>query len=286
MVLEDVNRLARAVEANWCAAWASLGSVRDALPTYVDDTPAFLRVCTPAVPEMLLNTVLRYAGPAPVSAADVERVIAPYRRYHLPFQWWLTLGEEPRGLREQLHRLQLQSVGGAASMALAFDGWTPPADATQPQPGERLLVVSTPEEARAALAVICEVFYVPPGPMARWTTENPSFRLYLTTLDGQPVSALATLRDGDTVGVYHVATYPGFRRRGFAGRLLSFALREAADAGAHIATLTATPEARPLYESLGFRLCGMIEQWIPGPELMARLSYSGRPPQARGGGWW
>jgi hypothetical protein len=109
MALEHVSRLARAVEDNWCAAWASLGRVADALPTAVDDTDAYLRVCTPGAPDMLLNAVLRYAGTTPVRPPDLERVIAPYRRAHLPFQWWLTVGEEPRGLREQLHHLQMQS---------------------------------------------------------------------------------------------------------------------------------------------------------------------------------
>ena len=73
MVLDNLSRLARAVESNWCAAWASLGAVHDELPTYVDDTPEFLRVFTPAAPEMLLNIVLRYAGSAPVTGRPSPR---------------------------------------------------------------------------------------------------------------------------------------------------------------------------------------------------------------------
>jgi GNAT superfamily N-acetyltransferase len=284
MVTDEVARLARAVEANWCTAWASLGGVPGQLHTFVDDTPDFLRVCTPGVPEMLVNTVLRYAGPAPVAQADLERVIAPYRRYRLPFQWWMTLGDEPRGLREQLHRLQLLSCGGAACMALRLAGWAPPSHVGTPDAGESLGRITGQDDGRDALHIICGVFYVPAGPMARWTTENPAFQLYLTRLGGHPVCALATLRDGATVGVYHVATRPGYRRRGLAGRLLSVALYEAQQAGAELATLTATPEAHLLYESLGFRACGHIEQWIPGPALMGRLGEGDGPAQARRGG--
>jgi GNAT superfamily N-acetyltransferase len=286
MVMEDISRLAHAVEANWCAAWASLGAVPDQLPTIVDDVSTYLRVYTPGVPEMLVNTVIRYSGPEPVAASDLESVIAPYRRHRVPFQWWLTLGAEPAGLREQLARLHLQSVGGATAMALTLKGWTPANEPFQAAAPESHGRVTTHEAARAALAVICDVFYVPPGPMARWTIENPLFRIYLTQWAGQPVSALATLRDGATVGIYHVATLPGFRRRGLAGRLLSTALCEAQAEGCTLATLTATPEARPLYASLGFRACGAIEQWVPGPELMAGLRYGGRSAQVRGGVWW
>jgi GNAT superfamily N-acetyltransferase len=134
--------------------------------------------------------------------------------------------------------------------------------------------------------IICEVFYVPAAPMARWTTENPAFQVYLTRVADRPVSALATLRDGETVGVYHVATLPGYRRRGLAGRLLALALDEARTSGARLATLTATPEARMLYESLGFASCGLIELWIPSADLMARLRIGGRTARTTGGGWW
>ncbi|HEX9056418.1 MAG TPA: GNAT family N-acetyltransferase [Ktedonobacterales bacterium] len=287
MILENVNRLAHAVEANWCAAWASLGSAPDARnPTHVDDTPTYLRVCTPGVPEMLVNTVLRYYGPSPVMASDVENVIAPYRRHHLPFQWWLMLGEEPRGLRDHLHRLQLQPCGTSTCMALELDAWHAPSAPARSEPGETRQRVTSPEDGDDALRVICDVFYVPAGPMARWTTDNAAFVLYLSRIGDYAASALATLRDGDTVGVYHVGTRSGYRRRGLAGRLLTLALSEAHAAGARLATLTATPEAAPLYESLGFRACGRIEQWIPGPELMGRLYHGSPLAQTLGGGWW
>ena len=262
--------MARAVEDNWSAAWASLGSLRDAPQTHVDDTLSFIRVYTPGAPEMLLNLVMRYTSSAPVEADDVERVIVPYRQYHLPFQWWLTLGLEPPGLRHSLRALGMQnSWGGATSMALTLDDWDPHyrAPATHTHLGR----VATPDDAGDALRVICEVFFVPSGPMARWTVNNPAFDVYCARLKGRLVAALATLRRDEVVGVYHVATLPGARRQGIAGNLLLLALREAQQSGCNLATLTATPEARHLYESLGFHACGTIEQWIPGPELNYNL---------------
>jgi GNAT superfamily N-acetyltransferase len=286
MLLEDLGQLARAVEDNWCVAWASLGGVSDEPPTLVDDTAEYLRVFTPAVPEMLLNTVLRYRSREPVVAGDLEPAIAPYRRHRLPFQWWHVLGEEPAGLREELRRLGLESWGGTACMALSLEGWTPPPALERGAAVETAGRVSSHGDARTAHSIICEVFMVSPGPMTRWTTGNAVFQLYLTRWGGTAASALATLRQGTTIGIYHVATRLGFRRRGLAGRLLIEALREAQVAGCRLATLTATPEARPLYESLGFRACGWMEQWVPGPTLMTSLS-QGRPsPRAYRGGYW
>ena len=47
---EQVTRMARAVEANWSAAWASLGQLRHEPRSLVDDTPTMLRVLTPGLP--------------------------------------------------------------------------------------------------------------------------------------------------------------------------------------------------------------------------------------------
>jgi GNAT superfamily N-acetyltransferase len=273
MALDNLLAMARAVERNWCAAWATLGTVREEPRTIVEDTPQFLRVCTPHLSESLLNIVLRYEAPGPVTREDLERVIAPYRAHHLQFQWWQLIGSEPAGLRDQLRALGMQSWGGVPAMALDLAGWRPQ---LPPLPyGLTLGHVRTAEEAQAALAIICEVFMVPAGPMSRWTTRNPAFQMYQATWRGRTVSTLAVLRDGETVGVYHVATVAWARRRGIASHLLALALGEAHAAGCTLATLTATPEARRMYEVLGFRACGMIDQWMPGPRLMNELLYGG-----------
>ena len=125
MAIDRLSRQAHVVEDAWAAAWASLGALSTPQRTVVDDLPDCLRVYTPGVPDMLLNLVMRYTTSGQVSEADVERVIAPYRRHRLPFQWWLTQGLEPRGLREGLQALGMQSWGGSTSMTLDFAGWRP-----------------------------------------------------------------------------------------------------------------------------------------------------------------
>jgi GNAT superfamily N-acetyltransferase len=112
--------------------------------------------------------------------------------------------------------------------------------------------------------------------MARWTVENPRFELFLARRAGEAAGALATFRDGETVGVYHVATRYRHRRQGIAGRLMAHALMLARASGARLATLTATAEARPLYESLGFRAYGAIEQWVSPPDPLPRHSPDAR----------
>jgi GNAT superfamily N-acetyltransferase len=273
--LNQINRMARQVEENWAAAWASLADARATPPTLVDTTANCLRVITPGVPESLLNMVIGYyahTGPKGVSGTDLERVIAPYRQWRLPFQWWMTRGVEPTGLRQRLSELGMESWGGATMMYLALDRLEGGA-ARLPRPTASATLdrILTADEAEAALNIICEVFMIPREPMRRWTTNNPAFDLWIARLGARPVAALATLRQGATVGVYHVATLSGARRRGLAGGLLVTALREARALGCRQATLTATPEARPLYERMGFQVCGVIEQWMPGYSLSRQL---------------
>jgi GNAT superfamily N-acetyltransferase len=281
--LERLQALARAVEASWCAEWASLGDVpATALGqphTIVEDTPTFLRVYTPGIPETLLNLVMRYAADpssGPVTTADVERTLAPYREHGLPTQWWVLLGTEPPGLREALRALGMQTWGGATAMTLPL-AEVGEAERGYPQPprGVELGRVTAADDGLAALRVIADVFYIPAAPMRRWTIDNPAVQVYAARWEGRVVAALAAMTKDGVAGFFNVATRPGARRRGIAGNLMRYALREARLAGSTLATLTATVEARHLYGQLGFRACGVIEQWMPGPRLMRTLTRTG-----------
>lgn len=261
--------MARAVEANWCAAWASLGLLRHPPRSLVDDTPMMLRVATPGLPDTLMNIVMRYHGREPVTMSDMEDAIAPFRRYGLPFQWWLIRDEAPAGLREQLYHVGMRSWGGATMMYLPLAGW----DVSYPSaaPGVSYGRVTTDAERSDVLRIISRVFDVPDFPMARWTSENAAFTLHMAHWGHQPVATVATLAAGETMGVYHVATLREARRRGIAGNLLLLALRDAQAAGYAAATLTATPEGQHLYTRLGFEVCGLLEQWTAGPHLTDEL---------------
>lgn len=272
MTLEQLNQKARLVEANWCAAWATLGGVRAEPATIVTDTADYLRIHTPGEPEALLNIVMRYTSAEAITQAEIERVIAPYRQHRLPFQWWLTRGTEPPALRKRLDAMGMETWGGAKMMCLSLDEWSP---SYPPAPvSVSLRRALNEDDAQAALSIMCAVFALPREPMARWTTMNASFDLWLATLGARPVAAMASLLDGDTFGIYHLATSHGARRRGVAGNLLRTALVEARTRGARWATLTATPEAEGVYEALGYRACGLLEQWMPGPRLARALSGS------------
>ena len=68
-----------------CLRWRC----RRATTPAVEDTSEWVRIITPEGPDLLLNNILRFRPNGPVTAQEVERAIAPYRKYHLPFQWWL-----------------------------------------------------------------------------------------------------------------------------------------------------------------------------------------------------
>lgn len=278
MALDQLHQMARAVEDAWATPWAALGEVQVEPRTVVDQvtgpTEHFIRVYTPGMPEMLLNLVMCYRAARPIGSGDIEQVITPFRQHHLPFQWWVTPGVEPQGLRERLRALGMQSWGGSTSMTLNLTGWQ--SHYRLPAAGTDFSLARTDEEARKALGVICEVYYLMWEPMARWALYSPGVRAYYATMNGHPVAALTTMARNGTVLMYNVATLPGARRRGIAGNLITLALNDARDEGCTLAALTATAEARHLYESLGFRACGTMEQWAPSHTFSYALQHGGR----------
>lgn len=66
---------------------------------------------------------------------------------------------------------------------------------------------------------------------------------------------------GDTAGIYMVATLPEARGRGLAAQVMRGLNHQARGRGMTAAGLQATPEAKPLYQRLGYRDLGAWETW-------------------------
>jgi GNAT superfamily N-acetyltransferase len=76
-------------------------------------------------------------------------------------------------------------------------------------------------------------------------------------------SCLVLLPVDTDVNVGFVGTRGSARRRGFAGRVLRYALRAARDRGFRTASLQSTPMAQGLYRQAGFVPVGHWQEWMP-----------------------
>ncbi len=84
-------------------------------------------------------------------------------------------------------------------------------------------------------------------------------------VERRAVASALTHVNGRDVGVYAMATAPGWRRRGLARALMCHVLAHAHHRGARTASLQSTPMGEHLYRSLGFGPVGRFEEWVPLP---------------------
>ena len=67
------------------------------------------------------------------------------------------------------------------------------------------------------------------------------------------MSTVSVSGPGPLAGIWSMATPPELQRRGAGRAALLGAMRTARDSGARTFYLMATPEGKPLYDSVGFR---------------------------------
>lgn len=145
-----------------------------------------------------------------------------------------------------------------------------------PAPAERhpftvvAAAVTDPERLAVAESIMIAVF--PSArvvPAMRGRIQPPrvlglkGWCVWLAHRSGVPAGAAYTFHDGESVGVYQVATLPEHRGNGVARALMAAVLRRYPDVEV---TLSATEQGRPLYEQLGFHAVDNAIWWIPKPD--------------------
>ena len=85
---------------------------------------------------------------------------------------------------------------------------------------------------------------------------------FCTTVRGVLVgTTTTTIYERDLAWIGMVLVDPDYRRRGIATRMMNAALEYLHDARVGSVKLDATPDGRPVYENLGFRIESLIERW-------------------------
>lgn len=84
--------------------------------------------------------------------------------------------------------------------------------------------------------------------------EHPEFVCWVGYWNGLPVATAAALVSGGAIGIYNIATAPGYRGRGVAEAITRFAIAEATrDAGELPVILQSTSLGFRMYSRMGFR---------------------------------
>lgn len=91
----------------------------------------------------------------------------------------------------------------------------------------------------------------------------PGWRAWLACHEGEPAAACCSYDDGTTLGIYWLATLPGYRSLGLGRAVMAAALGACPE---RPAVLVATAAGVPLYASLGFAAVSEAAWYrFPGP---------------------
>jgi GNAT superfamily N-acetyltransferase len=89
----------------------------------------------------------------------------------------------------------------------------------------------------------------------------PNVRFYAAILDGRAVAQAMTNTHRGAVGVFGIATLPGFRRRGIGRAITAFAINDVRGE-ADLAWVQSREMGRPLYERMGFQRVSDWDVWV------------------------
>jgi GNAT superfamily N-acetyltransferase len=208
----------------------------------------------PPVPVPQFNTVWPIDDAA---APNLGTALDEIRDLGLPSSVQLRRGRTP-AFEQEADRLGLTGEESMPGMAATSDELRAP-DA----PELEIIRVETADGLAQALAVAAEGFGAPPDMLAPLylleTASVAGLAYYLGRVDGRDVSTSVGYTVGDTVGVFNVATPPGYRGRGYGAALTVAAARDGFAAGADLAWLQASSFGFSVYRGLGFR---EVEEYV------------------------
>ncbi len=220
------------------------------------------------VPNDLFNGVLQTRLDPETLPAAIEQVIAHFQQQHLPFHWHLGPSSRPRNFGDLLQAHGINHVEDEPGMAvdlLALNEELPVASNLIVHPVSthemveqwtRVWGCGAPEEITQHWLTVYSG--LPFGP-------DRSLRLYLGTVDGEPVATVALFFAAGVASINWVVTLPQFRRQGIGAAMTLLAAREARSAGYRVGVLTASPLGINIYRRLGFQEYCQVStyQWSP-----------------------
>ena len=191
----------------------------------------------------------------------IDRICGYFQQRHLPFLWFVGPSSHPTHLGKVLEEHGL--IHAETEPIMAVDLLTMNMDIPV---SSRLIIhpVTTHQQLQQWLHVclfgcseeiIQQCFALYSG--LRLNLQSP-MRLYLGTIDGEPVATSLLFLGVEAVSLGRIFTLPHYRSQGIGATMTLAALREAHAYGYRIGLLAASPMGISLYRRIGFQEYGMF----------------------------
>lgn len=187
----------------------------------------------------------------------------------LPMTWYLTPACQPKNLSELLESKGFKQVFRSPGMFLDLVKFE---QKGRPDSVHNVVCVSNIEQLSQWIIPGKEGFGLSESMIKAYFElyKNKGFeshqlwRLFVGMVDGIPVSCARLFCTNDVAGIFHVATIPSARGKGYGSAVTTTALEEAKKIGCKLAVLASSPAGYNVYHRLGFRDCCFCNVYV-GP---------------------
>jgi ribosomal protein S18 acetylase RimI-like enzyme len=235
-----------------------IASFADLLPRIeggsIDQRAGHRVVVCPAIPVPGFNGVWIDGPDSSTAFDDLRRAVEEVDAAGVPC-WLEVLAGVAPSFEAAAERLGFRPEESISGMVLRRDELIPgpPVDVDVARAEEPAALSEAASVAAMGFEVPVELF----GPLyTRRVSASPNVDVFVARIAGEAVSTAVAWRGDGGVGIYSVATPPGYRRRGFGRAVTEHAVRAGFAAGADLAWLQASSLGEPVYRAMGFRRIG------------------------------
>lgn len=192
----------------------------------------------------------------PVDRKQVDKAIRYFKNKRLPFAWWIGFENEPNHLTTMLEENGLKKSEEELAMSIQLEfalSYNVPAnltikrvnDSTTIKDFVQVITQLVPHEQQPL-----ENFFRKAKPII---LSSNVINLYVGYIDSQPVSTCSVFFTEKTAGIFDIIASPKIRGMGVGTAMTKHAMNIAYDRGYANCILTATDDAKFLYEKIGFQ---------------------------------
>ncbi len=192
-----------------------------------------------------------------VAPNQVTNAINHFREKNLPFAWWVGFEGEPNNLTDMLEKNGLKRSEEELAMAIELNSIV---DFEMPK---KLIIkrVDDNQTIRDYIRVITNIVPNEQNAIESFYhkaerivfSNNAKVELYVGYIDSQPISTCSIYFSENVAGIFDIIASPKMRGIGIGSAMTVTAMNAAFNRGYGTCILTATNDAKFLYEKIGFK---------------------------------